>query len=282
MQLDGYRSRHVPTSAGRVHLLEAQGRGRLAPVVLLHGLSSAGMHFLPLLRRLRGSVRRVVAPDLLAHGFSDTPPVIRTEPMKTALVEALDTVLDEPAIVFGNSMGGLAAVHYALTRPERVRALVLASPGGAAMDDAEIRQFIRRFSISTHDEALQFVDRLFARRSHLRQLFAWSVRRQFSDPRVRAILNVMAPEDLLEPEQLAALSMPVLLVWGQHERILPREHFEFFRLHLPQHALIEQPEGIGHVPHVDDAGAIARRIVAFAAEVERGAPAARPRELVVA
>jgi pimeloyl-ACP methyl ester carboxylesterase len=274
MQLDGYRSRHVPTRAGRVHVLDAQGDGPLPPVVVLHGLSSAGVHFLPLLRHLRGRVRRLVAPDLLGHGFSDTPPVIRPAFMKGALVEALDAVIDEPTIVFGNSMGGIAAVHYALARPERVRALVLSSPGGAAMDEAELRRFARGFSFTTHDEALGFVDRVFSRRNPLRQLVAWGVRRQFRDSRVDELLNNMVPADLLQPEQLAALPMPVLLVWGQDERILPREHYEYFRRHLPETTRIEQPEGFGHVPFLDDPGAVARQILDFAAEVDGGSFAA--------
>lgn len=270
MLLDGYRSRYVPTNAGRVHVLDARGQGPLPPVVLLHGLSSAGVHLLPLLRRLRGHVRRVVAPDLLAHGFSDSPPVMRSELMKSALVDALDDVIDEPSVVYGNSMGGLAAVHYALARPARVRALVLSSPGGAAMDEAELRRFARGFSMATHDDALRFVDRVLARKSRFRQLLAWGVRRQFRDPRVRALLSALAPADLLRPEQLAALSMPVLLVWGRDERILPRAHYEFFRRHLPGDARIEQPEGFGHAPYLDDAGAVARQILAFVAEVDGG------------
>lgn len=282
MRLDGYRSRYVRTSAGRVHVLDAPGRGVLPPIVLLHGLSSAGVHFLPLLRRLRGHVRRVVAPDLLAHGFSDAPAVMRAELMASALVEALDDVIDEPSVVYGNSMGGLAAVRYALARPARVRALVLASPGGAAMDEAELRHFASGFSLTKHDEALGFVDRVLARRSRFRQLLAWGVRRQFGDPRVRALLSALVPADLLRPEELAALSIPVLLVWGRDERILPRAHFEFFRRHLPEHTRIEQPDGFGHAPYLDDAGAVARQIFAFVVEVEGRASMSDRRSLQVA
>jgi pimeloyl-ACP methyl ester carboxylesterase len=282
MRLDGYRSHYVPTSAGRVHVLDALGHGPLPPVVLLHGLSSAGVHFLPLLRRLRGHVRRVVAPDLLAHGFSDSPPVMRAELMKSALVAALDDVLDEPSVVYGNSMGGLAAVRYALARPAQVRGLVLSSPGGAAMDDAELRRFASGFSLTSHDEALGFVDRMLARKSRFRQLLAWGVRRQFGDPRVRALLSALAPADLLQPEELAALPMRVLLVWGRDERVLPREHFEFFRRHLPGDTRIEQPEGFGHAPYLDDVGAVARQILAFVAEVEGGSLMAAPRSFQAA
>jgi pimeloyl-ACP methyl ester carboxylesterase len=273
LELNGYRSRRVRTSAGKVHVLDARGHGHLPPVVLLHGISSAAVHFLPLLYRLRGRVRRLIAPDMPAHGFSDRPNVMRAETLKDGVVEALDAVIDEPAVLFGNSMGGVAAVHYALTRPERVRGLILCSPGGAAMDERELRRFVDTFALDTHRAALEFVDRLFSRRSRLRHVFAWGVRRQFQNPDVRELLATTSPADLLRPEQLSALRMPVLLIWGKDDRILPRPHLDYFRRHLPEHARIEEPEGFGHAPYLDDADSVAHRILAFAADVHELAPA---------
>ncbi len=272
LHLSGYRSRRVRTSAGGVHVLDARGSGRLPPVVLLHGISSAAVHFLPLLYRLRGRVRRVIAPDLPAHGFSDRPSEMRSGILRDALVEALDAVIDEPAVFFGNSLGGVAAVHYALARPERVRGLILCSPGGAMMDEEELQRFVGTFSFDSHGAALQFVDRLFSRRNRMRHLFAWGVRRQFENPDVQELLATTSPRDLLTPDQLSALRMPVLLLWGRDERILPRDHLEFFRKNLPGHAQLEEPEGFGHAPYLDDAGEVARRILAFTAHVHELAP----------
>jgi pimeloyl-ACP methyl ester carboxylesterase len=271
LRLDGYRSRRVGTAAGRVHVLDARGRGHLPPVVLLHGLSSAGVHFLPLLRHLRGRVRHVIAPDMPAHGFSDTPREITPEAMKLGLIQAMDAVVSEPSVIFGNSMGGIAAIHYALMRPERVRALILCSPSGAAMDEAELRSFVRTFALETHKEALAFVDRLLAERSRIRHLVAWGVRRKFANPRVRELLSSTTTGDLIRPEHLGALRMPVLLLWGRAERILPRKQLDFFRSHLPCHARVEEPEGFGHSPFLDDAGAVARHILSFCAELHERA-----------
>jgi pimeloyl-ACP methyl ester carboxylesterase len=208
-----------------------------------------------------------------AHGFSDRPSELHPARLKHALVEAMDATLDEPAVVFGNSMGGIAAVHYALARPERVRGLILCSPSGAMMNEEELRRFFGTFALDTHGKALAFVDRLFARKNRMRHVFAWGVRTQFGDPEVRKLLSSTSPEDLLTPAQLASLRVPVLLLWGRDERILPRHHLEFFRRHLPPHARIEEPEGFGHAPYLDDASAVARRILAFTSEVHELSPA---------
>jgi pimeloyl-ACP methyl ester carboxylesterase len=243
--------------------------------VLLHGISSAAVHFLPLFPRLRGRVRRLIAPDLPAHGFSDSPEDVCPGSLKDAMIEALDATLDEPAILFGNSMGGIAAIHYALARPERVRGLVLCSPSGAMMAEPELRRFVGTFDLDSHGAALAFVDRLFARKNRMRHVFAWGVRKQFREATVRALLSATSPADLLAPEQLSALEMPVLLLWGRDERILPPCQLEFFRRHLPPHARIEEPEGFGHAPYLDDADAVARRILAFTSEVHAADPSSR-------
>jgi pimeloyl-ACP methyl ester carboxylesterase len=273
LQLHGYRSRHVGTSAGRVHVLDVRGRGHLPPMVLLHGLSSEALHLFPLLWHLRAGVRRLMAPDMPAHGFSDRPPAMLASALKDTLVEAMDALIEEPVVLFGNSLGGSAAIHYAVARPERVLGLVLCSPGGAAMDEGELKRFVGTFEIDTHRDALEFVDRLFVRQNPMRHLFAWGVRRSFQKPDVRALLSSLSTDDLVSPEQLAALRMPVLLLWGKGERILPRGHFDYFRRHLPRHARLEEPEGLGHAPYLDDAGAVARRILAFTSELPQLAPA---------
>ena len=120
------RGRMVQTSAGEVHVLQAEGYGTLPPLVLLHGFSSAGVHFFPILGRLRRSVRRLILPDMPAHGFSATPRAgISGKMLRAGMREALNAVIDAPVVLFGNSMGGVAAIEYALHRPERVLGLLL-------------------------------------------------------------------------------------------------------------------------------------------------------------
>lgn len=270
LRLEGYESRFVAAGSGRVHVLEAEGGGALPPIALLHGLSSAGVHLWPMLRHVRARVSRVVVPDLPGHGFSDAPPAHAPRALRGAVVDAIDAALGEPAVLFGNSLGGAAAIHYALARPERVRGLVLSSPSGAPMDAAALARFVASFDFARHADAVDFVERLFARPNPLKHAFAWGVRRSFRDANVRALLDALTPDDLLRPDELAALSMPVLVIWPRQERILPRDQIAFFREHLPAHARVEEPDGLGHAPYLDDARAVARRLVDFTMEVASG------------
>jgi pimeloyl-ACP methyl ester carboxylesterase len=260
----GFRSRKLQTSSGAVHVVEARGRGRLPPIVAMHGFGGAGVHLSPLLRRLRRHVRRVAAPDFPAHGFSDHPGRLTTSVVTDALFEALDELTaDEPAVLFGNSMGGLAAARYAARRPERVRAAVLSSPAGVVTDDAELAAIRATFEIDDHDKALQFVDRLFARRQPLRHVVAWGVRRTFTDPGLRSLLDSIGPDDRIREAELSAIAAPVLLLWGARERILPDAHRAFYERHLPDHARVERPAEFGHSPYLERPGELTERIVRF-------------------
>lgn len=255
---------------GRVHVLEVTGRGPRPPVVLLHGLSSAGVHFLPMLGALEARFSRIILPDLPGHGFSDLPLRLEADGFHDATFEALDRVVAEPAVFFGNSLGGYAAIRYAAARPYRVRGLFLASPAGASMTEDEFEALRALFRLRHHGDALAFIDRLLARPGWSRHLLAWGIRRQFRRPEVEAVLRVAAAEHLLTPEELARLEMPTVLWWGRHERILPARSLEFFKAHLPAHARVEEPEGFGHSPFLDDPLALVRRLADFGDEVVAG------------
>lgn len=100
------------------------GDGR-PPVVLLHGLFGSSTNWHSIARRLSES-RRVLAPDLRNHGRSPSLPPMTYPAMAEDLANLLDQQGIDQAALVGHSMGGKAAMWLALTRPERVQALVVA------------------------------------------------------------------------------------------------------------------------------------------------------------
>jgi pimeloyl-ACP methyl ester carboxylesterase len=257
----------VSTPHGTLHAYEAEGAGSLPPTIVLHGLGSAATPLSPLLARLRPDVRRVIAPEFPGHGLSPAPETALTaEALIASATAALDTLVSEPsepAVVVGNSLGGAVALHYALARPHRVRALVLVSPAGAHATDDEWRALREAFDIGSRAEAVVFLRRLYHRTPWFAQLLAHELPASFERRAVRDLLAAAANEAMPSPDALRALEMPILLVWGQSERLLPATHLEYFTANLPEHAVIERPEGIGHCPHTDAPGELARLIAAF-------------------
>lgn len=261
----GFTSRRIATSTGRIHAVDIREHGDLPPVLLLHGFSAAGVHWFPLLRRLQRDTRRLVAPDLPGHGFSDLPeggldPAV----VERGLMEALDQLIGEPVVLLGNSMGGMAAVRYATRRPQAVRGLILISPGGAPMSETDLARFRAGFALDAHEDALEFVDRLMDRPGRMRSVLAWGVRERFRREAMRHLIGALQAEHLLTADEVAALAQPTLLLWGESERILPRDGLAFFRRHLPDDAWIEEPQGWGHSPYLerpDEVAAWVRRFL---------------------
>ncbi len=269
LQLFGVRSRYVETDVARHHVYDADGRGVLPPIVILPGLTDNAATFVPTLVHLRASARRVWIVESAGHGLSGPARGEYTTTRHLASVTAaLDQLVDEPAVLVGNSLGGATALHYARVRPERVRALYLTSPGGAPCDD-ETCAFLRRaFTMRTADDARAFIELVFARPPRLAPLLARIVRAQAASPVVADILRTIQHEHT-RPEELACLTMPVTIVWGRSERVLPRTALDYFREHLPPHVTIVEPDGVGHCPHLDAPGRHAREVAEFARVVGR-------------
>lgn len=269
LNASGLKSRRVVTRAGDIHVLEGAGGGGLPPIVVLHGLAANAVCYGGLLKRFQPHVRRVLAPDMPGHGFSaqlrpGDPPTVLLD----AIADTLDQVLDEPALILGNSMGGLVAIRYALARPQMVRGLALISPGGAPLPSAQHAAFLDRFRIDTYGRALEFVDDVFAKAPPLlRHPLAHNLRRRFSHPQLRQLLGEISPSVLLTPEELSSLHMPVLFVWGREERILPRAHYRFFTQNLPPHAEIVEFSNFGHIGFMEQPAALTQCVLDFARRI---------------
>jgi pimeloyl-ACP methyl ester carboxylesterase len=263
--LFGYRSEWVDTSVGRLHVLSHAGSGPLPPVVLFHGFGSAALHWVPLLHRLRPHVRGVMAVDLPGHGFSDRPSPLTHDVLRAGVIEALDQVHREPAVVVGNSLGGVTALRYTHARPDKVLGTVLLSPGGAPMTQVELDALRSIFKIRTHAEARAFLDRLYAKPvGALGHLFTPTLLRTFGDPTLMSWFEGISAGDFLDPSEISGAPRPLKLLWGRQERILSPGQLDFWRAHLPAGSAIVEPEGMGHSPQLDSAVRTADEILAFA------------------
>ncbi|HFE45180.1 MAG TPA: alpha/beta fold hydrolase [Nannocystis exedens] len=265
----GIHSRYVDTLQGRIHLYEAHDPAiQGPPIVILHGLGASATSFGPVIHRLRASTPRILAPETPGHGFSKAHrSALGVNDMFASITQVLARELDEPAIFVGNSLGGTMAIRYAHLHPEQVAGLVLVSPAGAPLPDATNRELLELFRIRSHRDAYRLLSRLYHRPPWYRALVVPDVRRYFSRRFFRDLLATLSQDDALRPAELAEITAPVLLLWGQGERLLPAQCLTFFREHLPAHATIEEPANFGHCPQLDEPRALARRIAEFSRAV---------------
>lgn len=113
---------------GPVHYVDYGGPAGATTMVMVHGLMGAHVNWLSLVPELNDEFR-VIALDLVGHGR--TARAGRGTDVRTnqqVLNRFLRKVVDEPAVLVGNSMGGLISILQTAGEPETVRGLVLVAP----------------------------------------------------------------------------------------------------------------------------------------------------------
>jgi pimeloyl-ACP methyl ester carboxylesterase len=266
----GAISRTLVVRGRTLHLLDLPGQGKGPPLIVLHGLGSSALAFAGVLPGLARFSSRVLAADLPGSGFSplpgDPPDILESVELLSALYAR--ELPGTPAVVVGNSLGGAMAAELAFRHPEQVRALVLSAPAGARLAQERLSALVGSFELKSWRDGRDFMRKLYHRPPLLvPELLARDMIANFASPHVRMLLALKPGAEFLDPASLAALAIPVLLLWGRSERLLPYEAIDYFRAHLPAHAVVEEVEGWGHVPHMDRPREFVARVARFVAEL---------------
>jgi len=115
----------IEVDSRRINCLRSSAPGM--PVVFLHGVTRRWQSFLPLLSGLTPRWQ-TFAIDFRGHGLSDrTPGEYRVVDYVPDVVKLLKR-LEEPAVVYGHSLGAMVAAAVAAQVPDAVRALVMEDP----------------------------------------------------------------------------------------------------------------------------------------------------------
>lgn len=117
--------------------------GEGPPVLCLHAIGHGARDFDRLAQRL-GSSHRFIAIDWPGQGDSPAEPASPSARRYAEIVQGLIAALDlRDVILLGNSIGGAAAILAAAAEPERIRGLVLCSPGGLITSNPLLRAYCR-------------------------------------------------------------------------------------------------------------------------------------------
>lgn len=270
---------HVREVGGRaVHFYRLEGKGKGAPVVLVHGLGGNANGFARLLLGLARRFPSVYALDLPGNGFSPLPESgpLALDGHLAVLHAFCREVVGEPAFLVGNSLGGALVLTLATRHREDVCAVGLLAPAGARLPPERFSELMDRLEVNTLKEGVAFTRRLFHRTPLTAFLFAPQMVKVHNTPAVRFIRARATVDDHLSPETLGRVDVPTLLLWGGSEKLLPPDMLAYFRRYLPPSARIEVVEGVGHVPQMERPREMVRRLAGFAEEAGVLTPAAPP------
>ncbi|HEX5900382.1 MAG TPA: acetoin dehydrogenase dihydrolipoyllysine-residue acetyltransferase subunit [Solirubrobacteraceae bacterium] len=257
----------VHVAAGNLRYLR-QGDGGDA-VLLLHGFGGDLNSWLFAAPALAQG-HTVYALELPGHGGSskDVGPG-DVDSLVDAAVQFLDAVDIERVHLVGHSLGGLVAASTALRDPGRALSLTLvASAGlGEEINGDYLDGFI---SAGSRRELKPALELLFADSGQVTRQVVDDVLKYKRIDGVDAALRSIAEhvfgegrQHVLVADRLAGLGVPLLVVWGEQDRIIPAEHAR----HVPEGAEVHVLEGSGHSPHMEAAGDVNRVMERFLASV---------------
>jgi 2-hydroxymuconate-semialdehyde hydrolase len=229
----------------------------MPPVLLLHGSGpgvTAAANWRPVIPALSAD-RRVIAPDQLGFGGTATgePRSYGRAAWTAHALALLDTLGVGPVDIIGNSMGGAIALSLAVARPQAVRRIVLMGSMGVAMALPPGLDTVWGYTPGV--EQMREVIGLFAhdRRLITDELIQLRYRASLS-PAVRGSWQAMFPaprqqwvDDLaLSGAGLASVGVPVLLVHGRDDRVVPWRVSSAQLVDLLPDARLHVLSGCGH------------------------------------
>ena len=270
--IDGARIRYRITGEG-------------TPILLLHGIGQS-LRDWDEQHELLARRHRVHSLDLPGFAYSDRlPGPARLDRLADVVPAFLDAVGVTTAVpVIGHSLGGAVAMSLAVRHPDRVRALVLVDSAGFGQD---VTLALRLLTVKPLGAAM-LRPRLASSRMAVRAAF--SDQSAVTDARIahayrlsqrtnhrETMLDLAGElgtyrgartswrEDLLTT--LAQADLPILLLWGDSDRIQPFTQLASAAAALP-HARTHVFESTGHMPQIERADEFAEVVEGFLTDVD--------------
>lgn len=243
---------------GRLHAVWLR-KGSGLPLVLIHGFSADLNNWRGMLAGARLDAP-VLAIDLPAHGRSpreipDGLGSLAAQIEQTLMAEGIDDCM-----LVGHSFGAAVATRVAARAAVDVRALLLLSPAGLhpQIDSA----FTQGILQARRAESLRpWLELLVHDRKVITDAFVTAVAQARSDERLTAAMAAFAERFFPDGTQinairddLAGLPMPVRVVFGRQDRILPFAS----TCGLPGHVALHSLNDCGHMPHLEKPGLVLR------------------------
>lgn len=252
-----------------VYFLEAGPKSN-RPIVFIHGLGGSLSSWQLVMGGLADR-HRMTAVDLPGHGNSSKTPPDSTDYSVAGLANDIAAALAvgkrKPSVIVGHSLGGAVALKLALDHPELVTGLVLIdsaalgeSIAGELIDlmagDGGAETARGLLSLFFADQKL-VTDRGVEEMAGFQEDGGWEAQ--------QAVANAAFAGDTqqfdLSPE-LSTIDKPVLLIWGEHDRVIPLSDAISALTGFPD-ALLKVLPDTGHVPQVERAAEVATAIDRF-------------------
>ena len=269
------REGHIPVPGGRVWY-KIVGSGDTIPLLVLHGGPGFPHNYLKPLESLSDE-RPVVFYDQLGCGNSDRPEdpnLWHTERFVEELAKVRQSLNLEQAHILGHSWGSMLATDYALTKPEGIMSLILASPCLSIprwLEDvgtyrkqlpADVQEVLDRNELAGTTESEEYEEAVMEfYRIHLCRMDPWPevLEQTMVGAGLQVYHTMWGPSEFFMTGNLAdydrtsrvgELVVPTLFTCGRYDEASP-DATAWYQSLIPQ-AEIAIFENSSHTPHLEE------------------------------
>jgi pyruvate dehydrogenase E2 component (dihydrolipoamide acetyltransferase) len=264
------REEKIALGDGRELNVLLAGGGDGAPLVFLHGLGGSQSTWQVVLGDLVEQ-HRVAAIDLPGHGTSDrsTTADYSIGGIATAIAEAIGKLGMKRPVLIGHSLGGAVALRIAAESPGSLSGIVAIDSAGLGKEiSADLTAIMTgQPGPDTARALLQlfYEDQKLVNERGVHEMAqsqqadgAWAAQQAVANAAFGG--GTQVDEARIDP---ASVSVPVLLIWGEHDRVLPMQQATASLAAFPDAMLAVVPN-VGHVPQVENPTRTAKLIARFA------------------
>lgn len=246
-----------------------QGKGE-TPILLLHGFDSSVLEFRSLIPLLAAH-NETWAVDLIGFGFTERLPSISYNPeaIKTHLYYFWKTLINQPVMLVGASMGGATAIDFTLSYPEAVKQLVLINSVGFS-GDFPIGKFLF--------PPLDYLAVEYWRQRKLQALYFGETFGNLNSSDIEAIRCALLHSEMPNwheammsftksggygelANKIDRIDKPTLILWGEADDTFDKGDAVKFNKAIARSQLIWL--NCGHVPQLEQPQTTASHILAF-------------------
>ncbi len=257
-------------------------------IVLIHGVTSHSGVWAEFVQDVVDAGYTVIAPDLFGHGASAKPKGdYSLGAFASGVRDLLGLLGFESATVVGHSLGGGIALQLAYQFPEYCERLVLISSGGlgrevspllraATLPGAELVMplIIRDSAVRAGSSVADLLGRVGIRiRPDIEEMARGYASLVESDAQgaflhtLRAVIDAGGQKVSAMDRLYLADRMPVLIIWGERDPIIPVEHGRRAHEAIPHSQMVEIPNA-GHWPQLDQPALVSDELTDFVATTE--------------
>jgi pimeloyl-ACP methyl ester carboxylesterase len=275
-----------------VHVRDEGPRADPLPIVLVHG-TSASLHTWEGWVKVLKKRRRVISFDL--PGFGLTGPFAGQyerdnysgDAYARFLLDLLDRLGVQRAVLGGNSLGGEVAWRTAVLAPQRVAALILVDAMGPPFTPIsvplgfliaripvvnQISEWLLPRSLVAQGLADVYGDPARITPELVDRYFELALRQGNRRALALRMQHLVVGADA---ERIATLRLPTLILWGGRDRLIPPPIARQFQQQIPGSRLVVFP-GLGHTPHEEDPAQTVLPVLEFLGFEPPNTPASAP------